>query len=71
MTQEEAEALHPGQKIQYWDGRFATVTEAAGEIIDKPPDPPCRKVTIIFDAEPEPQPVYRIKSFDFIRATPV
>lgn len=69
MTQEEAEALVAGQKIQYWDGRVATVTQAAGEIIDSPPDPPARKIHIIFDAEPDPRPTYRIKSFDFLRAS--
>jgi hypothetical protein len=66
MTQQEAEALQVGQKIQYWDGRIATVTQAA----DVPTGtPPVSKVHIVFDAEPDPKPTYRIKSFDFIRAT--
>ena len=71
MTQEEAEALVAGQKIQYWDGRIATVVEPAGEVIDRPPDLPCRKIKILFDEEPDPKPFYRIKSFDFIRAAPM
>jgi len=68
MTQEEAEALQPAQKIQYWDGRIATVIEAAGAIIDVPPDLPHRKVKIVFDLDPDPKPFYRIKTVDFIRA---
>ena len=68
MTQEEAETLVAGDKIQYWDGRIATVVEGAGEVIDNPPAPPHRKVKIVFDAEPDPKPFYRIKTADFIRA---
>jgi hypothetical protein len=69
MTQEEAEALTAGQQIQYWDGRIATVAVAASDPVVSPPDlDPVRKVTIQFDADPDPKPQYRIKSFDFIRA---
>ena len=89
MTQAEAEALVAGQKIQYWDGRIATVTIAATEVSPPPPPPEGtvlmgtyahrdakvgetgKKLTIIFDAEPEPRPIYRIWSYDFIRAAPV
>jgi hypothetical protein len=60
MTKEEAEGvLAPGSKIQYWDGRIATVTSPLN--VDN-------EFAIKFDAEPSPQPTYYIKSDDFLRA---
>ena len=70
MTQEEAEALTGGEKIQYWDGRVATVTAPAADYTDPITQEACKRLSVIFDAEPDPRPVYRIKSYDFIRATP-
>jgi hypothetical protein len=74
MTQADAEALTPGQKIQYLDGRIATVTVGA---VTPPPVPPpltdvfpsgVPYVSIVFDADPEPKPVCQIKVHDFVKA---
>jgi hypothetical protein len=64
MTKAAAEALIAGQKIQYWDGRIATVTSPASEST-------VGEIFIVFDAEPDPKPVYHIKSEDFTRAEPI
>ena len=74
MTQAQAEALIAGQKIQYADGRIATVIQAA--TIPPPMPPPMTdvfpsgvaNVSISFDADPEPKPVCQIKVHDFLRA---
>lgn len=71
MTQAEAEALVGGAKMQYWDGRVATVTVPATDYTDPITQEVCKRISIVFDAEADPKPVYRIKSYDFIRAAAV
>jgi hypothetical protein len=62
MTAAQAEALVAGQKIQYSDGRVATVTISASE-------PDVGEVTIVFDADTQnPKSVCHIKVYDFVRA---
>jgi hypothetical protein len=63
MTAEEAQALVPNDKIQYVDGRIATV---GGN------NPTGQEVEITFDADTQdPKPRAYIKYWDFIRATKV
>jgi hypothetical protein len=62
MTSQEASALVPLDKIEYVDGRLATVqTNNATE----------EEVAITFDDVVDPKPTHFIKYWDFIRATKI
>jgi hypothetical protein len=60
MTADQAQALVPGDKIQYVDGRMATVVTNNAT---------AQEVSITFDDDTEdPKPVAEIKYWDFVRA---
>lgn len=80
MNADIAESLIAGQKIQYWDGRIATVTipytppvvvVAASTLPPGPVEETGGNIGIVFDATPDPKPVAYVKSYDFRLAEPM
>jgi hypothetical protein len=74
MNQAAAEALTAGQKILYWDGRVATITQAATVPVALPPplmSDGIPEISLNFDQDPDPKSVYVVKSNDFMRAEPM